>query len=243
MTEQLILVEHTGKVCRLTLNRPEKLNAINTPMLDELFAAVDQVLADDDTSVIVIAGAGRAFCAGWDTKSFGEPPANASADAAQTRASVDRWLTLWDAPKPVIAEVHGYCLGMANDLLACCDIVVCGEGAGIGMPEARDAALPPTLGFWPLRIGLARTKELLWTGALLDGAAAVEAGLASRVVPDADLRTAVDNLAQAIATVRPSALAVTKQAANAWWETIGVRAAARRGADYHAIYHESRSPR
>jgi enoyl-CoA hydratase len=240
MAESLIIEEHAGRVCRLTLNRPEKLNAINAEMLDELFAAVGRAIADDDTSVIVIAGAGRAFCAGWDTKAFGEPPANAAADMAQTRASIDRWLTLWNAPKPVLAQVHGYCLGMANDLLACCDIVVCGESAGIGMPEARDAALPPTLGFWPLRIGLARTKELLWTGALLDGAAAVDAGLASRVVADADLSAAVDELAQAIATVRPSALAVTKQAANAWWETIGVRAAALRGAEFHAIYHESR---
>jgi enoyl-CoA hydratase len=240
MAEPLIVEEHEARVCRLTLNRPDKLNAINAAMLDELFGAVDRALADEDTGVIVIGGSGRAFCAGWDTKDFGEPPSNAAEDMAQTKASVERWLTLWDAPKPVIAQVHGYCLGMANDLLACCDIVVCGESARIGMPEARETALPPTLGFWPLRIGLSRTKELLWTGALLDGAGAVAAGLASRVVADDDLTATVDELAQTIATARPSALAVTKQAANAWWEAIGLRAAALRGADYHAIYHESR---
>jgi enoyl-CoA hydratase len=130
---------------------------------------------------------------------------------------------------------------MANDILAVCDLIVCGESARIGMPEARDIALPPTLGFWPMKVGLARTKELLWTGRLLSGADAVALGLANDVVPDDRLHDAVDELARTVAAVSQPILAVTKQAANAWFETLGLRVAALRGAEYHALYHQASS--
>jgi enoyl-CoA hydratase len=241
MTEPLILSDRQGTVRRITLNRPEKMNAINQDMLDLFFATVDEAVADDETRVIVLSGAGRAFSPGWDVKSIpadGGVP-DAAGDMATARAIVDRWLCLWSISKPLIGQIHGYCLGMANDLLACCDMVICGESTRIGMPEVREFALPPTLGFWPMKVGLLRAKELLWTGRLVDGHEAVALGLANQVVADGELSSTVDALAAHIAEVKPSLLAVSKQATNAWWETFGLRAAALRGADYHSIFHQS----
>ena len=241
MTEPLILSELHGAVRRVTLNRPEKLNAINQEMLDLFFEAIDEAVSDEATRVIVISGAGRAFSPGWDMKSMpaDEPELDAPGDMVKARDVMDRWLALWSIPKPLIGQIHGYCLGMANDLLACCDIVVCGESARIGMPEVREFALPPSLGFWPMKVGLTRAKELLWTGRLVEGREAATIGLANQVVADEDLASTVDDLAATIAEVKSSLLAVSKQAANAWWETFGLRAAALRGAEYHAIFHQA----
>lgn len=246
---EFILETQKGRVRRITLNRPEKHNAMDAQMQADLFGLIDAAIRDPDTGVVVLAGAGKSFCSGADMKPTREPPGgvqapsvrDAAGDMTNNRARVDRWLSLWSAPKPLIAQVHGHCIGIANELAACCDLVVCGESARFGMPEAREFALPPTLAFWPLRIGLARTKELLFTGRFMDGAEAVAAGMANQVVPDDQLEATVDALAAHIAQVDPAILAVSKQAANAWAESFGVRQAALGGAEYHAIYHQASS--
>jgi enoyl-CoA hydratase len=237
----LILARQSGAVRRLGFNRPEKHNAFTPAMEAELHAAIDAALADEATRVIVLAGEGRSFSSGADLNAAGGAArvSDAPGDMLRNRARVERWLSLWSAPKPLIAQVHGWCLGTANELAGACDLVVCGESAKLGMPEVRSFALPPTLGFWPARIGLQRTKELLFTGRHVTGAEAVELGLAIACVPDAELAAHVDALAAKIAKVPAALLAVTKQAANAWLETAGLRDAALRGADYHAIYHQA----
>ncbi len=234
---------------RITLNRPEKRNAMDAQLEADLFGCIDAAVHDDDTRVIVLAGAGKSFCAGADLKPTRPAPEGAQraaiddapGDMVHNRARVDRWLALWSAPKPLIAQVHGHCIGTANELVACCDLVYCGQSARFGMPEAREFALPPTLAFWPLRIGLARTKELLFTGRLVDGDEAVALGMANHVLPDDELEAAVDATAAHIAEVDPRLLAVSKQAANAWAESAGAREAALGGAGYHAIYHQASS--
>jgi enoyl-CoA hydratase len=238
----LILAESHGAVRRITFNRPEKHNAFTPAMEAELFAAIDAALADPAARVIVLAGAGRSFSSGIDLNAAGPGAADvsdAAADLARSRTRVGAWLSLWSAPKPLIAQVHGWCLGTANELAGCCDLVVCGESARMGMPEVRSFALPPTLGFWPARIGLQRTKELLFTGRHVSGAEAVELGLAIACVPDAELGAHVDALAAKIAEVPAALLAVTKQAANAWAESAGLPGAALRGAEFHALYHQA----
>jgi enoyl-CoA hydratase len=238
----LILSELSGAVRRITFNRPEKHNAFTPAMEAELHAAIAAGLADDATRVIVLCGAGRSFSSGVDIAAGGPAAvetSDAPGDMVRNRARVDAWLSLWSAPKPLIAQVHGWCLGTANELAGACDLVVCGESARMGMPEVRSFALPPTLGFWPARIGLQRTKELLFTGRHVSGAEAVQLGLAIACVPDAQLAAHVDALAAKIAEVPAALLAVTKQAANAWAETAGLRSAALRGAEYHAIYHQA----
>jgi enoyl-CoA hydratase len=237
----LILAQQSGAVRRLTFNRPEKHNAFTPAMESELHAALDAALADEATRVIVLAGAGRSFSSGADlgTAAGGPSVSDAPGDMLRNRARVEAWLSLWSAPKPLIAQVHGWCLGTANELAGACDLVVCGESAKLGMPEVRSFALPPTLGFWPAKIGLQRTKELLFTGRHVTGAEAVELGLAIACAPDTELAAHVDALAAKIAEVPAALLAVAKQAANAWLETPGLREAALRGADYHAIYHQA----
>jgi len=249
-----LLVEQAGAVRRITLNRPHKLNAMDSAMQAALFAAVDEAMVDDSVNVVVIGGAGRAFCAGADLKPTSSPadergdttarrPAgdlgNAPADMVVNRRRVDDWLRLWSAPKPIIAQVHGYCIGIGNELAGACDLIVCGDSAKFGMPEVRDIALPPTLGFWPERIGLALTKELLFTGRWLSADDAMACGLANRVVADDNLAETVDQLAAQIAEVPAARLSVVKQAVNSWAEASGLRASALRGAEYHAIYHQA----
>jgi enoyl-CoA hydratase len=237
-----IVTIQSGRVRRLRLNRPEKLNAFSRAMWRRLIAEIDAAAADDEVGVIVISGAGRAFSSGADLKEGGVDNAkvlDTPADMVQNRAKMADIMRLWATPKPVIAQVHGYCLGSANDIVAIADLVICGESARFGMPEAREFALPPTLGFWPYKIGLAKTKQLLFTGEFLDGSTAAAIGLANDVVPDDGLEAHVDALAAKIAEVPSPRLAVVKQAANSWFEVLGLNEAASRGAEYHAIYHQA----
>jgi enoyl-CoA hydratase len=239
----LLLCRDAGPVRRIHLNRPAKLNALSPPLLFELTTAVDAAMEDDAVRVVVLAGEGRAFSAGADVDA--EDPAfrarlhDAPGDMVRTRQRVEEWLRLKGAPKPVVASVHGWCLGLANELVGCADLVVCGESARFGMPEVRQVGLFPTLGFWPERIGIQRTTELLLTGRLVPGAEAVALGLAMACVPDAELTDAVDALAASIAEVDLARLVVVKAAVAAWSEAAGTRDAARRGSQFHALYHQA----
>jgi enoyl-CoA hydratase len=236
-----VVVEDRGAVRRLVLNRPEKLNAFTAPMQDRLFELIDQALADQAVRVIVLSGAGRAFSSGFDmTSGPGSRSAvlDTSGDLVANRAKLRHLLDLWAAPKPIIAQVHGYCIGMANDIVAVADFMVCGASARIGMPEVREFALPPTLGLWPAKIGIDRTKAILYAGRYLTGQDAVDLGLAVEVVADDQLAARVDELAASIAEVPSSRLAIIKQAVNSWAEVAGLPAATLRGAEYHALYHQ-----
>jgi enoyl-CoA hydratase len=242
-----LIVQQKGRVRRLRLNRPDKLNALSSQLIGTLETELRSAMNDDSTGVVVISGAGRAFSAGADTNEAAHPDAAthrhlAPRDMVATRDRVEEWLAIWSLPKPVIAQVHGYCLGLANELVGCCDLVICGTSARFGFPEMRQVALFPTLGFWPDRIGIQRTKELAFTGRLVEGAEAVTLGLALECVPDDTLEQRVDDLAASVAEADSDRLAVVKAAVNGWAEERGVRAAARRGGDYHAIYHQVSTP-
>jgi enoyl-CoA hydratase len=238
-----VVTESSGRVRRLRLARPEKLNALSPALLAELTDALDAAMADPDVSVVVLSGTGRAFSAGADVRAEGpalrERLRDAPYDMANTQRQVDEWLRLKSLPKPLIAQVHGYCLGLANELVGCADLVVCGESARFGMPEVREIGLFPTLGFWPERVGVQRTTELLLTGRLVDGREAERLGLALRCVPDDELEGAVDELAQSLADVQLGRLLVTKAAVGMWSEAAGAHLAARRGAQFHALYHQA----
>jgi enoyl-CoA hydratase/carnithine racemase len=243
----ILEVEQRARVRRLRLNRPEKLNALSSALLQTLRNELRAAMDDEDTAVVVVSGTGRAFSAGADVKEAGQSDAttrrhDAPKDMVSARRQVDDWLAIWSLPKPIIAQVHGYCLGMANELIGCCDLVVCSASTRFGFPEMRDVALFTTLGFWPDRIGIQRTKELAFTGRLVEGPEAVALGLAMECVPDAELEARVDELAARIAEVDANRLAVVKSAINGWAEARGVRAAALRGGDYHALFHQAGSP-
>jgi len=239
-----VQVEVSDRVMTITLDRPAKLNAITGEMNRALFAAFDEAAGRDNVHVVLLVASGRAFSAGADlamAAAGGDSRRDAPGDMVKNRARVRELLALWSFPKPFVVGVQGYCLGIATEIVACADLVVCAEGARFGQPEVRDIALPPTIAFWPRSIGLARTKDLLFTGRLMTGSEAVTAGFAARVVPDDELAATVASIAEHVAAVPVDRLSVIKQAVNSWVES-DLPAAALRGAEYHALYHQTSEP-
>lgn len=253
-----ILVDTDGPVATITLNRPEKLNALSGALMQDLMDALRWLSPGDAVRVIRIKGAGRAFCPGYDldprTASYGadghmpDPGARGDAladlgeseiarDREGLRQMVERWMWMWNYRKPVIAQVHNYCLSGGLDLIGACDIVFAAEGTRFGHPAARGVGIPITLGMLPMKIGAAATKELLFTGDLLDSDEASRLGIVQHVVPAAELDERVMALCQRIAMQPLDALTVHKHVTNRWMELQGVRLAAYEGAEYDSIYH------
>jgi enoyl-CoA hydratase len=234
MPYETLLYDTAGAVATITLNRPERLNAIVPPMPDELEAAVDAAVRDEGVRVIVLRGAGRAFCAGFDFSAGfhhwdegittgGEWDPGKDFIAATTRAlgPVPKFMSLWRSPKPVIAQVHGWCVGGGSDMALCADLVVASEDAEIGTPYSRVWGCYLT-GMWVYRLGLTRVKELALTGRPLSGRQAAEAGLINAAVPFESLEDEVRERAQELATVPVAQLAAMKLIVNQAYENMGL---------------------
>jgi enoyl-CoA hydratase len=221
---ETILFERTGPVARITLNRPHVLNALSTRLMAEVTGALDRVEADEGLRVVVLAGAGRAFSAGYDLK---ESAANPASGVLAWRERLERdvrfTLRIWDLPKPVIAAVHGYCLAGGCDLAMMCDVTIAAEGTYFGEPEIRFGSGVVTL-IMPWIVGMKKTRELLYTG--FDRVTAEEAlriGLVNRVVPADRLEAEAMALAREIAKNDPEAVRLTKIALNRTYERMGLR--------------------
>src|SRR5687768_3085179 len=184
-----------GPIATITLDRPDHLNTIVPPMPEELEGAVTQAVNDATVKVIVLRGAGRAFCAGfdfgggfhhWDEKltTDGEwdPGKDMIGATAQALGPVPKFMSLWRSPKPVIAQVHGWCVGGGSDMALCCDLVIASEDARIGTPYSRMWGCYLT-GMWIYRLGLTRAKEHALTGKPLSGREAADVGLVNEAVP------------------------------------------------------------
>jgi enoyl-CoA hydratase len=223
-----------GPVATITFNRPDRLNTIVPPMPDELEAAVHRAERDPAVRVIVLRGAGRAFCAGFDfaggfhhwdemMSSDGEwdPGKDFVMATSQTVGPVPKFMSLWRCPKPVIAMVHGWCVGGGSDMALCADLVIASEDARIGTPYARMWGCYLT-GMWLYRLGLTRAKEFALTGRNLSGREAADIGLINRAVPFADLQATVDAEAQRLAAVPPSQTAAMKLVVNQAYENMGL---------------------
>jgi enoyl-CoA hydratase len=240
----LVVAKRSGAVMRIVLNRPAKHNAINAEMAEKFTSELQVARKDPDTRVVVLSGAGRSFCSGADHGNSDGPhgldEVHPAIDVAETQERVEDILHIWGFPKPLIAQVHGYCLGSANELASACDLVICGSSTKIGAPEARrGVALVPTLSFWPAVLGPQRTKELLFTGRLIGAEEAVRLGIAIATVPDEELESYVDQVASKISELPLARAVAIKQAVNSWSEAMGLRDAAFRGAQNHAIYHSA----
>ena len=188
MPQDLVLSERRGAVALLTLNRPDKLNAINEPMIEALDAALDAAEADDAVRAIVVAGSGRAFSAGFD---LDNGPASGKPDPADVRRTLEKdfriIMRLWDSPKPTVAAVHGYCLGSSLELAVACDLTVAAEDCRFGEPEVKFGSGIVAL-LLPWLAGPKAAKYLLLTGEDRASAAEMQAmGLVNRVVPAADV--------------------------------------------------------
>jgi enoyl-CoA hydratase len=240
MSEAVLLRESTSWGVRLTLNRPAKLNALSAELRDALTQAIADATADEAVRVIVIAGAGRAFCSGYDLSEAAPPTAWDWRDVlAQDVAAT---LAVWSCPKPVVAQVHGYALAGGLELALACDLIVTAEGAQLGEPEIRFGSAPVTL-LMPFVIGQKRTRELLMTGDLIDAVEAERIGLVNRVVPIERLASEVDLLAAKLARVPPDVMAPTKLMLNRAMDAAGFAAAVEMGLDLQSFVNMSATAR
>jgi enoyl-CoA hydratase len=238
--EPILLREDTSWGVRLTLNRPAKLNAISAELRDALTAAIGEATADERVRVIAIAGAGRAFCSGYDLSEAAPPTAWDWRDVLAR--DVEATLAIWSCPKPVIAQVHGYALAGGLELAMACDLIVAAEGSQLGEPEIRFGSAPVTL-IMPFLIGQKRTRELLLTGDLIDAVEAERIGLINRVVPADGLAAAVDELADKLARVPPDVMAPTKLMLNRAMDAAGFAAAVELGLDLQSFVNMSATAR
>ena len=240
--EGVLLSTATSWGVRLTLNRPQKLNALSGELVAALDAAIVRASADAAVRVIVIEGAGRAFSAGYDLTEeaeggIGGPVAWRDALAVDVAAT----LRILDCPKPVIAQVHGYALAGGLELAMACDLVVAAEGTKLGEPEIRYGSAPVTL-LMPFLIGQKKTRELLFTGDLIDAAEAERIGLINRVVPAEGLAEEVDALADRLARTPPEVMGPTKRMLNRAMDAAGLRQAVEAGLDLGAIINAADTP-
>jgi enoyl-CoA hydratase len=227
----LVRYQSEQAVATLTLDRPERLNAIVPELIAELEAGLDRAEADPETRVLRLRGAGRAFCAGydieWGVRAMEEAERGEAWDAMADQRMMSRYvgtfMRLWRSPKPVIAQVHGYCVGGGTDLALCSDLIVCAEDCRIGYPPARVWG-SPTTAMWIYRLGLERAKRLLLTGDALDGPRAVEWGLASECAPEAELEAAGMALARRVAGLPANQLQMMKLLVNQAYDQMGLPA-------------------
>ena len=221
----------TGRIARITLNRPARLNAINDKMPREIRRAVEAANDDDRVHVIVLAGAGKAFCAGYDLKQFaeGDPdnrwtqpmPWDPMRDYKGMKSNTDDFFSIWRSYKPVICKVHGYAVAGGSDIALCADIVIMAEDAKIGYMPARVWGCPTTA-MWVYRLGAEKAKRMLLTGDTVDGKAAKAMGLVYDAVPAAKLDAAVNALAKRMAGVPKNQLMMQKLMINQAYENMGL---------------------
>jgi enoyl-CoA hydratase len=233
MSLKTLLYETDGGVATITLNRPEQLNTIVPPMPEELEASVQRAVADADVKVIVLRGAGRAFCAGFDfgggfhhwdegltTDGAWDPGKDFISQTSQA-GPVPRFMSLWRSPKPVIAQVHGWCVGGGSDMALCADLVIASEDARIGTPYSRMWGCYLS-GMWLYRLGLTRAKEFALTGRALSGTEAAQVGLINAAVPFGRLEAEVAEQAARLAEIPSSQLAAMKLIVNQAYENMGL---------------------
>ncbi|HEY0578448.1 MAG TPA: crotonase/enoyl-CoA hydratase family protein [Pseudonocardia sp.] len=231
---ETVIYQVAGRIATITLNRPEQLNTIVPPMPAEVQAAVHRAVRDPAVSVIVVRGAGRSFCAGynfgggfhhWDDQLSSDGQWDPGKDfmfaTADALSPTQQLLSIWRSPKPVIAAVHGWCVGGGSDFALSADLVVASDDAVIGTPYSRMWGCYLS-GMWLYRLGLTKAKEYALTGKPLSGKEAAEAGLINQSVPFAELEPTVAELAQRLAAIPLSQLAAMKLVVNHAYENMGL---------------------
>jgi enoyl-CoA hydratase len=236
-TGVLLLDDPLPGVRRLTLNRPEKRNALSNELRGAVLDALKAADADPTVRVSVLRGAGPAFCSGYDLSadnSVGQPFYSPGGPGQWARHVVESWFTIWDLAKPVIAQVHGYCLAGGSELAACCDLVYVAEDARIGYPPTRLMS-PPDNQFHPWLMGLRTAMEMFLTGDAISGSEAAAKGFANRAVPAAELERTVLGVAERVALVPTELTQINKRAVHRAMEIMGLRAAIRAGTELQAL--------
>jgi enoyl-CoA hydratase len=232
VTYETLIYSTDGPVVTITLNRPERLNTIVPPMPDECEAAIKRATLDAAVKVIVLRGAGRSFCAGYDfgggfhhwdemLTTDGQWDPGKDFISAGTYGPTQKFMSIWRTPKPVIAQVHGWCVGGGSDMALCADLIIASEDAQIGTPYSRIWGCYLS-GMWLYRLGLTKAKEHALTGKPLSGREAADIELINRAVPFDQLEQAVAEQARQLAEIPLSQLAAMKLIVNQAYENMGL---------------------
>ena len=245
MAFQHLIYDRQEPICYLTLNRPEKLNALNAVLMGELREALTAIEADPEIRVVILTGAGRAFSAGFDIqREPGEPELHeVSADTRREHlmSHVDTFMMIWNLSKPVIAAVNGFALAGACELVQICDIKIASERAVLGEPEIR-AGLGPPLLITPFSVGPMKAKELLLTGDSIDAQEALRLGMINRVVAHEDLMAECQRTARKISLLSQVGVKMTKQAVNRALEGMGFLSTLQHNLELMVHFETSTSP-
>ena len=243
--QHILVDEPLPGVSRITLNRPDSRNALNNTLRSEIYGTLEANDNDPDVKVTILRGAGKAFCAGYDLKgnnAKNQPFHTSPGDGNWARHVVDGFFRVWDLAKPVIAQVHGYCLAGGTELATSCDLVYVADDAKIGYPVVRSMS-PPDNQFFPHLMGLRPAMEMMLTGDAISGDEAVTYGFANRAFPVDALETEVLKIAERIARVPTDLQQMNKRAVHRQMELTGVRAAIRSGTEIQALAFHTESTR
>jgi len=226
-----LLYEVTDRVATITLNRPERLNAINAELPRELREAVETAERDSDVHVILLQGAGKGFCGGYDLVAYAETggemhgnqemPWDPTLDYSMMSRNTEDFMSLWRCQKPTVCKIHGAAAAGGSDIALCCDLVIMAEDARIGYPPARVWGIPTPM-MWVYRLGMEQAKRMLFTGDLISGIEAAEMGLVLKAVPADELDAEVQALCDRIKGVPRNQLMMSKLTVNQAYENMGL---------------------
>jgi enoyl-CoA hydratase len=233
----VLIDEPAPRVRRVTLNRPEKRNALNHALRGELITALREGDRDPDVRVQIVRGAGKCFSAGYELGGGNEgqelPFFTAGGDGQWPRHVTEGWMGIWDLAKPVIAQVHSYCLAGGSELATGCDLVYVAEDAQIGYPAVRFGV--PDMQFHAWLVGMRMAMEMMVTGDSISGVEAARLGWATRAYPAAELESRVLEIAKRIALLPPDIVQLNKRTVHRQMDVMGIRAAIRAGTELCAL--------
>lgn len=238
MAYTVVLVDDPAPgVRRITMNRPEKRNALFHPLRGELLQALREADVDDSVRVSIVRGAGPCFSAGYDLGGGNEgyelPFFTAHGDGQWPRHVTEGWMSIWDLAKPVIAQVHGYCLAGGSELATGCDLVYVAEDAQIGYPAVRFGV--PDMHFHPWLMGMRKAMEAMLTGDSMSGIEAARVGWANEAFPLEELDERVVGIATRIAQLPPDVVQINKRVVHRQMEVMGLRTGVRIGTELCAL--------
>jgi len=245
MTDEPILLtdDPAPHVRRITLNRPAKRNALSNALRGEIFAALEAGDADPEVRVMIVRGAGTCFSSGYDLGGLGELPWHTAGNQGQwARHVVEGCFRVWDLAKPVIAQVHGWCLAGGSELAVACDLVYVAQDAQIGYPAVRTMS-PPDNHYHVWLMGMRAAMEQMLTGDSIDGNEAVRLGFANRAFPAEALEAEVLAMAERIAKLDPELAQLNKRLVHRQMEVMGMRQGIRAGTDLHALGWHTKASR
>jgi enoyl-CoA hydratase len=238
VSTQLVLVDDPAPhVRRVTLNRPEKRNALNHELRGGILEALEAADQDPDVHVMIVRGAGKCFSSGYDLGGGNEgqefPWYTPGGDGHWPRHVTKGWMGIWELGKPVIAQVHGYCLAGGSELATCCDLVYMADDAEMGYPAVRFGV--PDNHFHAWFVGMRKAMEMMVTGDSISGIEAVELGWANAAVPEAELADKVLDVATRIASLPSDLVQLNKRTVHRQMDHMGLRAGIRAGTELCAL--------